>query len=329
MFSRPEGLSDADVARGLAQGCGLERVQLEYAPVGFGSYHWQVRQGGRRWFATVDDLHARRWDDAEPLFLARGRLAAALGGARWVQQAGLDFVVAPLPEVSGGVLRDLDERYLLALYPFVEGRTASYDTYLDREQRTAVVGRLAQLHAVDPGGCTDVLADDFALPNLNGLHEALADLTASWGSGPFAEPTRSLLARHAGALTDLLERYLGLVASIVQRGTSVVLTHGEPHLGNTIGTEYGILLIDWDTLLLAPPERDLWSLQVQDDEVIDVYRKLTGRDIDPDALDLYRIRWDLTDVCLYVTQFRRPHRHCEDAAEAWDGLQHHLDPSRW
>ncbi|WP_432843998.1 phosphotransferase family protein [Dactylosporangium sp. CA-092794] len=37
----------------------------------------------------------------------------------------------------------------------------------------------------------------------------------------------------------------------------LVLTHGEPHPGNTMRTGGGWLLIDWDTALLAAPERDL------------------------------------------------------------------------
>jgi len=329
MLSRPEGLADDDVVRGLCEGWGLRTAEVVYAPVGFGSYHWQVRAGGARWFATVDDMHARRWDVSEPVVMTRSRLTAALAGSRWLRDAGLDFVVAPLPDESGGLLRALDERYVLALYPFVEGRTHTEDTYPDREERAAVVGRLAALHGINPSACTDVSADDFALPDLTGLREAMADLQSPWGAGPFAEPTRDLLARHARPLAGLLERYFGLVASVVERGVGRVLTHGEPHPGNTIGTDTGIVLIDWDTLLRAPPERDLWSLHVEDPEVLDVYRTLTGRVIDQDALQLYRLRWDLTEVCLYVTQFRRPHQYSEDTTEAWEALQHHLDPTRW
>ena len=44
-------------------------------------------------------------------------------------------------------------------------------------------------------------------------------------------------------------------------------------------------------------------------------------------MHLYRIR-DLTEVCLYVKQFRRQHQRSEDTAVAWDELQHPLDPSR-
>src|SRR5262245_60446093 len=120
MFSRPEGLADDDVVRGLFAGGGLHAADVGDGPVGLGSYPWQVRSGGARWFATVDDLHARRWDVSEQIVVARSRLTAALAGARWLRQSGLDFVVAPLPDESGGLLRSLGERYVLALYPFIE-----------------------------------------------------------------------------------------------------------------------------------------------------------------------------------------------------------------
>ena len=98
-------------------------AEIEHAPVGFGSHHWQVRRGEERWFATVDDLHGRRQDDAEPIQEPLNRLAAALTGARQLHEIGLGFVVAPLPDTSGLVLHALDRRYVLALYPFVSGRT--------------------------------------------------------------------------------------------------------------------------------------------------------------------------------------------------------------
>jgi spectinomycin phosphotransferase len=130
-------------------------------------------------------------------------------------------------------------------------------------------------------------------------------------------------------VSEQLVHYQQLVASVTDRDARFVLTHGEPHVGNTIDTDDGVALIDWDTLLVAPPERDLWSLAVEDPGVLDGYRGLTGRDVDPDGLRLYRLRWDLAEICLYVTQFRRHHQNSADAREAWGDLQGYLDPSRW
>ena len=39
----------------------------------------------------------------------------------------------------------------------------------------------------------------------------------------------------------------------------LVVTHGEPHAGNVMRRSDGRhLLVDWDTVAVAPPERDLW-----------------------------------------------------------------------
>ena len=89
------------------------------------------------------------------------------------------------------------------------------------------------------------------------------------------------------------------------------------------------MLVDWDTALVAPPERDLWSLAAEDPSIIDQYEASTGIRVERHALDLYRLTWDLTEIALYVDQFRRPHGDTEDTRVAWAGLECHLDPVRW
>jgi spectinomycin phosphotransferase/16S rRNA (guanine(1405)-N(7))-methyltransferase len=108
-----------------------------------------------------------------------------------------------------------------------------------------------------------------------------------------------------------------------------VLTHGEPHPANTITTEHGVVLVDWDTALLAPPERDLWDMIGEDASVAAQYEALTGVAIDPDAVELYRRAWDLAEVAIYVTELRRPHERTADVDESWTNLQQYLDPTRW
>jgi spectinomycin phosphotransferase len=46
-------------------------------------------------------------------------------------------------------------------------------------------------------------------------------------------------------------------ATSAARAVGPVLTHGEPHPANLLSAGGSLLLIDWDTVGLAPPERDL------------------------------------------------------------------------
>jgi len=37
-------------------------------------------------------------------------------------------------------------------------------------------------------------------------------------------------------------------------------------------------------------------------------------------MDLYRLRWSLDDIALFVRDFRDPHEQDEDTELAWEGL---------
>ena len=93
-----------------------------------------------------------------------------------------------------------------------------------------------------------------------------------------------------------------------------VLTHGEPHSGNTMRTAGGWRLIDWETALLAPPERDLWSFGP---DIAETYRAATGVPLLPAMLELYRLRWDICDVAVAADRFQDPHPGTADDDETW------------
>jgi Phosphotransferase enzyme family len=329
MFTRPGDIADSDVASALSQGWGLDVDDVEYAPVGFGSYHWRVGDHGRRWFVSVDDLEVRRRGAHETRADAGARLRAALTVARSLHEAGLAFVVAPERTRAGNVLHVAHDRYAVALYQQVDGDAHEWGPYPTRAARLEVVGLLGQVHRVLVASAAVAFADDFAIPSRDELARALASTGAPWRTGPYGEPARELLATHADALVRVLSIYDRLVANTASRAKPRVITHGEPHRANTIDTTNGVMLIDWDTALIAPPERDLWSLIDEDPSMANAYTARTGTEIDDDAITQYRLWWDLCEMSLYLADFRRAHGATEDTRVAWDGLRRHLDPDRW
>jgi len=138
--------------------------------------------------------------------------------------------------------------------------------------------------------------------------------------GPYARPLSLLARQHAAPLQRLLARYDALVLAARGLGARTVLTHGEPHPGNTMLTAGGWMLIDWDTALIAPPERDLWDLDPGDGSILDAYAQATGTSPRPALLDLYRLRWDLADIAIDVSRFRRPHAGNIDDDKSWELL---------
>ena len=64
--------------------------------------------------------------------------------------------------------------------------------------------------------------------------------------------------------------------------------------------------------------------------VVDSYEATTGREVLQDGLDCYRLWWDLSEICGYVTLLRDTHDDTDDIRESWKNLQHFLDPAlRW
>ena len=332
VLTRPDGLADDTVAGALAAGWGLDATALDHAPVGFGSHHWWATAAGRTWFVTADDLVARRRSPGEPAEAAWHRLSAALGTARALRDAGLGFVVAPEPTRAGGVLYRVDARWAVAVHPRVDGEAHEWGPYPGEAERSAVVDLLVTLHGADVAR-VPALVDDHAVPRRDALVALLGDLAAGrggpWSSGPYGERTRALLARHGDAVLEAFATHDRLAAAVAARPERLVVTHGEPHRANTLTTAGGPVLVDWDTALLAPPERDLWALAAEDAAAPAHYAARSGRTIDADALALYRLRWDLAEVAVYATDLRSPHEDTADTRTAWAGLVESLAPARW
>ena len=337
MRDTPAGLAETEVLAALAEGWTIAAHSAEYLPVGAGSYHWSVvDRRGTAWFVKVDDLGVEESgrDDAFD------RLGRSFGAALALHRdAGLDFVVAPIPARTGAAVWRLTQRYAVTVFPMLTGTAGRFGSHRPAD-RVGVVDLLADLHRATPLVADTVSRTDLALPGRNRLHEALRDLDREWTGGPYAEPARKLLSVHAGHVERLLAAFDRLVDRVRDTAVDWVVTHGEPHPGNVMRTPAGLRLIDWTTVQIAPPERDLWMLttalanMVGEDPVDDVddvlarYTRATGRAVTPASLAFYPLWWELADIAIYVDELRRPHGTGEDIAASLTYLTGYLESGR-
>ena len=325
MRSPPDPVQETEVIASLAEGWGLEVESARYAPVGFGSYHWDVTDAaGHRYFVTVDDLDHKAWlgHDRESVFVGLRR--AFDGAVALRREGGLQFVVAPIPAVKGESLRRISVRHSLALFPFVDGTHGHFGEGIAPVGRADVIRMLAELHRATSVALPVARRCGVDLADRSRLEAALRELDRTWTGGPFSEPARALLAGNASGLLGRLQAFDQLAAEVAAAGADLVITHGEPHAGNVLPTADGILLVDWDTVGLALPERDL-ALVTSDADELALYTGATGRSIDLAAISLYRLRWELDDIAVFTTLFRSVHPHTADTEKAWrdlaDGVQ--------
>jgi len=322
VLTPPDGLPGELLAHTVAREWGRRVASAVYRPVGFGSHHWEVLdRSGRRWFATVDELDVRRRSALESCDAAFERLTGSLAAAEELQNAGCSFVVAPIPAQDGSPAVRLAADLAVAVYPFVDGRSFAFDDFGLAGHRAAVGKLVAAVHDASAAARACAPADDFLVPHRCEVTAVLASPSAVVDCGPFARGMAELLRSSTFVIRRLFARYDALVETVRGQRARMVLTHGEPHAGNTMLAADGWRLIDWDTAAVAPPERDLWLLDPGDGSVLDGYAARTGRRPRPDALELYRLRWDLADLAVEVARLSRPHTGSADDEAGWAVLQ--------
>ena len=301
-------------------GWGFDVDSADYAAVGGGSYHWVVKdRNGTRAFVTVDDLDLKPWlgDTRETAF---DGLRRAFDTAAALRDDGLGFVVAPIRTSTGETVRRLGPRHTIALFPFMDGEAGRYGHY-DSAERAAVAAMLAELHQATPAVASVAGSTGLELPGRRHIEAGLQELNRTWLGGPLSEPARQALANHASDVAELLALADRLAADVAGRGNEWVVTHGEPHAVNVMRTGERHVLVDWDTVALAPPERDLWMVVGGTGDEAAIYADATGHEVDQVAVNFFRLTWDLKDLATYIDVLRAPHRRDEDTLQAYEGLR--------
>jgi spectinomycin phosphotransferase len=318
----PTGFDVGELAPALSQGWGIDADSLEYIAVGFGSYHWiATTKGHQRFFVTVDDLHQKAWlgDTCESVFAGLQHAFDAAAALR--DRSGLEFVVAPLPTSDGGTVRRVGGRHSVAVFPFLAGQSGQFGGNTTAAYRMELVGLLAELHQATADVPQGLASRQLDFAGRQGLEAALQDLDRPWHGGPFAEPARRLLSGHTTELVRRIDDFDQLVGAVSAMNTTTVVTHGEPHPGNVMRSDGRLVLIDWDTVALALPERDLWSVADISSPEIAMYADATGHEVTGAAMSLYGQAWHLTDIAEYVHLFRSPHQDTDDTQDAWVNLE--------
>jgi spectinomycin phosphotransferase len=245
MRERPPLAGHALVAA-LAAGWGVAAASVDFLPVGDDARAWSFR-------VVADD--ARRWF----LKVRRGPVdPAAVLVPMFLRDHGLEEVVAAVPTVAGDPWRPLGG-FTVLLYPWTDGVPAMERGLTGRQW--AELGRfVAALHRTElPAALAATIARESFVP---------------WGAKPVRALDRRIgRARPGDPLGGELDRFwqarrdeIRFAADQAERlGRAVaatrpqlILCHADLHTANVlVDADDRLLVVDWDGVELAPPERDL------------------------------------------------------------------------
>jgi len=306
VYGPPAELSDGAVLGALRTAWDEEISDVEHLALGFGAHHWRADIAqSPRFFVTYDRLNGRHTFDS---------LEQAYEGAAALAESGLEFVVAPARTLEGRALLRLGAG-ALSCTPWLDGAVVGDGAVTEVATAEANLTDLARLHATRAPGLRrwrPLVDADFA--------EAVsARLGRPWDTGPYGERAHRALTGSLAAIQEWTRQYL---VRAEQAGVRPwVATHGEPHTRNQVRTPDGIRFVDWESLQLAPRERDLSSL------VQAGYGRQAGAD--PAMVELFDVEWRLSEIDQYAHWFSTPHTGTPDDTIAFDGLIEELNREPW
>ena len=275
MFDPPAHLGDDEALEVVRREWSPQVRQVDYLPVGFGAHHWRaVVSDGPDLFVTFDTYAERH---------TPGSLEAAYAGAAALADQGLDFVLASRRARSGTFTVPVADGAISAT-PWLDGHQPA-----DERATPALLDRLHR--ALPPSGLPV-----WAPLTSPSLPDDLGDrLRSPWDSGPYGERVRAALTRRLADIAAWNDRYLALAAGSNPAG--FVPTYGEPGVRNQLQADGHVWLVDWESLKLAPADRDARP-----------------------PSELFDLEWRLDEIGQYATWFEGVHSDSQGDRIALDGL---------
>lgn len=311
MLEKPD-LPDAKIIACLQEYYGLHIAQLTFLPLG----------------ADVNTVVYRVvTNDKTPYFL---KLRSGVFETtsvllpHFLHDQGITQIIAPVPTTTQQLWATLDD-FNVILYPFVEGHNG-YEVQLSDEHWVTFGAALKRIHTASiPLDLKNQLQRETYSAH---WREIVRGFMARVETDIFTEPTAAKLATFLRSkkteILHLVERAEQLGWILQSRPLEFVVCHADMHIWNIlIDTHDTLYIVDWDTLILAPKERDLMFVggglfanrrTAQQEEML-FYQGYGQTEVNFTALAYYRYERIVQDVTAYCSQILLTDEGGEDREE--------------
>jgi len=220
---------------------GLQITQVTEAPRQFVAETWFITAGSNRYFVKVVD---------KPIFIPE--IIRSLPVLDAMHNAGLKRISHPIKTVDGE-LAIMDQTTLIVLYNAIDAvQSEEYD-------ENAFGRTLAEIHAITPQIDVAIPTEDFQFPYRK-------QYAAQWQGmmlrtmvkDDITSNLREVLTKYRTRIEGQYKRFNILMPEMQKLDHEMVITHGDAGGNTLVKAPDDLHIIDWDGILLAPPERDMW-----------------------------------------------------------------------
>jgi spectinomycin phosphotransferase len=298
MLTKPN-LEDEKIINCLSSMYGINIEKITFLPLGadFNTAVYRVTEGKEKDYF---------------LKLRSGKfLEASVLVPKYLADLGVKQVVPPLVTKTGQLWTSLAS-FKVILYSYVEGCNG-VQAKLSRDQWAQFGGAIKKLHSTDISASItkDVSRETFSSKWRETVKAFLMRIESEVFEEPVAVKMAHFLKSKRCEILKLVERAEELAIRLQKQSLDYVLCHADMHGWNLIVGKEALYIVDWDTFIFAPKERDLmfigsgiWDsgLTAAEEESL-FYQGYSQTKINQDAIAYYRferIIQDIVDYCEYI-----------------------------
>ena len=224
---------------------------------------------------------------------------------------GMKQIIPTIPTRTGQLWADIAP-YNMLVYPFIEGRDG-YERKMSPEHWAAFGAALKRFHtAVFPPSITDgVRREGFSPRWQESVRSHYTLIDQKRFDDPVAVKMAAFLKTRRDETLRLVESAERLALDLQAQPPDFILCHGDIHGWNLlIDDDEALYIVDWDTLVFAPKERDLMfigggigrSSYSPGEEKAMFYRGYGRTDINQTAIAYYRYERIIEDIAIFCDQ---------------------------
>lgn len=322
MLEKPE-VEDTAIRECLESEYGLAAAEITFLPLGAdqNTAVYRARAGdGSDYFCKL-----RAGDFNE----------ATVRVPKYLSERGIRQIIAPVAGRGGRLWTQL-ERYTVIVYPFVVGKNA-FEQGLTEQQWLEFGAAMRTFHSADiPAALTGrVRRETFSACWRDKVRYYLGKIQTEQYKEAVAAEMAAFLLANLGATLDLVERAERLAVALRGQEEEFILCHGDIHGWNLLVVDgRTFYMVDWDTLIFAPKERDLMFIgsglagkgfKPEEEEAL-FYHGYGAEQVDPVGLSYYRCERIVEDIAVFCEQIFLSDQGGEDRVQALDYLKSNYLP---
>lgn len=317
MLEKPD-LPDESVVACLANHYGLQVVYMTFLPLG--------ADGNTAVYRAVTSDNTVYF-----VKLRRGSFnQTSVTIPKYLNDLGMKQIIPALTTRSGQLWADLPP-FTLTLYPFVEGHNG-FEVDLSDQQRIEFGAALKNFHTAR---IPETLSAEIHRETFSPQWRNKVRLFLEWiENGTFIEPVAvelaTFLKNKRQETVELVNQSEQLAQVLQSQNLEFILCHADIHAWNLlIDVKGSLYLVDWDTLIFAPKERDLMFIGAglggnghtfQEEQRL-FYQGYGATEINPIGIAYYRCERIIEDIAVYCEQLLLSEEGGEDRQEGLRALK--------